>query len=101
MFDVGNLRKPLFENNLYYNVASGDELVGELVLTADEKGIFDVDPQIGTLDDYCGFEKAYTFAPQNQALYEMGLTVATALKYDMKGNVAKGKAYLGAFAVMP
>lgn len=101
VFDVGNLRKPLFENNLYYNVDSGDELVGELVLTADEKGIFDVDPQIGTLDNYCGFEKAYTFAPQNQALYEMGLTVATALKYDMKGNVAKGKAYLGAFAVMP
>ena len=100
VFHISALKDPIFENNLYYNVKDGDSLYGQLPLGEDKKAILDIDPQFTMPQDgnYCGLEKAYTFFSGNSALYQKGISVATALKYDIVGNAATGVKYLGAFA---
>lgn len=97
VFKINTLQDPVFENNLYYNIKDGAELLGELVLSSDKKAIFE-DPQFASVSDYDGYEKAFQFVGANAKLYTGGTKLATMLKYDMKGNEVGKKYYLGAFA---
>lgn len=98
VFALGTLKNPVFENNLYYNIKDGDEIYGELVLSKDKKGIFGVDPQFAEVTDYVGYEKVFQFAGRNPSLYTSGMKIATMLRYDIQGNDATDKLYIGAFA---
>ncbi len=95
---VSALKDPVFENNLYYNIQSGDPLYGELDLSQDKSAILNIDPGFNKLENYCGYEKVYSFTGSNSVLYNKGISIATMLKYDIKGNDATGVKYLGAFA---
>ncbi|MBQ8685328.1 MAG: hypothetical protein IJ514_04060 [Clostridia bacterium] len=100
IFDLGTIKNPVFENNLYYNVKNGDELYSELNFSADTKAILDVDPQIELPADgnYSGYEKAFLFAAKNDVIYSKGVAIATMMKYDIMGNDATQNFYIGAFA---
>ena len=100
VFDLGTIKDPVFENNLYYNVKNGDELYSELNFSADSKAILDINPQIELPADgnYRGWEKAFLFTAKNDVVYSKGMPIATMMKYDIKGNDATKNLYLGAFA---
>lgn len=102
VFDVSNLKNPVFENNLYYNIRSRDldnlNEGGLLYLQSDTKGIFDVNPEFNTVTDFVGFEKVFQFVANNASVYSRGMDVNWSLKKDIKGNDATKNFYLGAFA---
>ncbi len=90
--------KTTFDNNLYYNVGTPyiDKREADKVLETTQ--ITDVNPQISSINEFDGFDKAFKFKANNQEVYNLGKILDSSLKYDLNGKLTVGVKYLGAFA---
>lgn len=97
VFANQTLANPIFEGNLYYNVASGNSLENQLVLSDDPKAITDLDPKFTLPEIYKGYEVSHSFEP-GISLLNIASQLEAQLLYDIAGNRTEGLNYLGAIA---
>ena len=95
VFANQTLSNPLFNNNLYYNIRTGDGVQNELLLEDDVDRIVGLDPQFNIPTELDGYEKCLMFVP-NISLLEKANKVPLQLRYDLVGNITTDMHYLGA-----
>jgi hypothetical protein len=96
VFANQTLTNPLFDGNLYHNIASGNELENQLLLSDDAKAITDIDPKFTLPATFNGLNNAMEFVPGLE-LVNYAAKLGEQLKYDMKGVETTNINYLGAF----
>lgn len=95
IFANQTLIEPQFVGNLYYNIASGNALENQLILTDDINGTFDVDPEFVLPIDYRGFEKSLDILP-GVSLLNYATLLESQLRLDLRGQSTVDVNYMGA-----
>ncbi len=90
--------KATFENNMYYNVGKPYEDKREGGKVIDAKAITSINPEFDKITLFDGYDKVISFKAKNASVYNKGLIISGASKYDILGNSAENIKYLGAFA---
>lgn len=90
--------KATFENNMYYNVGKLYEDKREGGKVIDAKAITSINPEFDKITLFDGYDKVLSFKAKNPSVYNKGLTISGASKYDILGELAENVKYLGAFA---
>lgn len=90
--------KATFENNLYHNVGSPYEDKREGGKLIDAKSITSINPEIETVTTFDGYDKVSLFKAKNENVYQLGLIIDGASKFDILGLATENIKYLGAFA---
>ena len=88
---------PIFEGNLYHNIASGNKLQNELLLSDDKYAVLDVNDLTFDLPtNYDGYNVSKTFVP-SISLLAYARQLKSQLRYDYLGQDTTDISYLGAF----
>ena len=90
IFDHSAMDNVLFENNLYWNLASDFSIIDAFSLM--------YDPQISVPGNMDGYDKGQLCRPANARVFEDGMLFDGMASEDYMGNPVQGIRYLGAFA---
>ena len=90
VFDHSAIDRTVFENNLYWNLASDFAIVDPYSLM--------YDPQISVPGAVDGYDKASLLHPANPQVFLDGMLFDGMAPLDFSGNPVEGIKYLGAFA---
>lgn len=86
---------PLFEGNLYHNIADGNQIQNELLISEDLKAVTGVDLTFDIPTEFDGYDVSKSFSPSISLLSYAGL-LREQLRYDYLGQDTVGTPYLGA-----
>lgn len=96
IFSNQTLSSPLFDGNLYFNIADGNSLENQLVLSDDQHGVTNVSVSFDLSGNYDGFNNVTKFVPgQNLSSFAQKLPIQ--LRKDLNNNSTETINYLGAF----
>lgn len=95
VISYSTIKDPVFDGNLYFNVAEGDELYSELSLKKDTHAATKNDFSLNLPSNYNGYEMAKSIYP-NVTVKDVPILVKYQLAFDFLNNTTEKVNYLGA-----
>lgn len=95
LFANYTIESPLFEGNVYCNVADGNPLQNELVVSDDLFALTDLEFSFPVLTHFDGYEISKSFIP-SQSIYKKARRLSEQLHFDYLGVDTTDISYLGA-----
>ena len=94
IFSTHTVESPLFEGNCYFNIADGNPLENQLVISSDLKARI-LDPKLIMPDEFEGYDKCHQYIIDSK-IVKNAEYLEKQLTFDINNNSTKDIAYLGA-----